>query len=44
IAKKLGADFYFAHPYSSGERGLNEYTNGLIRQYILKGTDLKVST
>jgi IS30 family transposase len=36
IAKKLDAMFFFAHPYSSWERGLNEYTNGLVRQYIPK--------
>ena len=38
IAKKLEAQFFFAHPYSSWERGLNEYTNKLIRQYIPKKT------
>lgn len=36
ISKKLNAKFYFAHPYSSWERGLNEYSNKLIRQYIPK--------
>ena len=36
IAQKLNAQFYFAHPYSSWERGLSEYSNKLIRQYIPK--------
>ncbi len=36
IAKKLNAEFYFAHPYSSWERGLSEYSNKLIRQYVPK--------
>ena len=39
ITDKLETEFYFAHPYSSWERGLNEYTNKLIRQYIPKKTD-----
>ena len=36
ISQKLGIDFYFCDPYSSWQRGLNEHTNGLIRQYIPK--------
>ncbi len=34
IAKALEADVYFAHPYSSWERGANENANGLLRQYV----------
>lgn len=36
IAEKLGADFFFAHPYASWERGANENMNGLIREFFPK--------
>ena len=39
IAKALNTEFFFAHPYASWERGLSEYTNKLIRQYIPKKSD-----
>lgn len=41
IATGLDCDFYFAHPYHSWERGLNENTNGLLRQDFPKSTDFK---
>ena len=42
IATSLGALSYFAKPYHSWERGLNEHTNGLFRQYFPKGSDLSI--
>lgn len=41
IASELNLGFYFARPYHSWERGSNENLNGLIRQYIPKGSSFK---
>ena len=39
LTERLGADVYFAQPYASYQRGLNENTNGLLRQFFPNGTD-----
>ncbi|MGF1603702.1 MAG: IS30 family transposase [Thermosynechococcaceae cyanobacterium] len=42
LAEALGLSCFFANPYHSWERGLNEHTNGLLRQFFPKGTNFKI--
>ena len=42
VENMIGTEWYSAHPYSSWERGTNENTNGLIREYCPKKTDFSM--
>ncbi len=44
IGRKTGLKVYFVDPYSAWQRGYNENTNGLLRQYCRKGSDFSKLT
>ena len=44
LTEQLGTEIYFARPYHSWERGLNEHTNGLVRQYLPKAASFDTLT
>ena len=42
FSRRTGMKVFFAHPHSPWERGINENTNGLLREYLPKGSDLGI--